>query len=401
MTQPLLLANATLPDGRRAAVHVSDGRITDVPTPGGRQIDLGGALLAPAFVDGHIHLDKSFLGTRWRSHRPAGSLAGRIAAEREALLEVDAEMPIVDRAVLLGRRVAELGTGALRSHVDVHAEAGLSRLDAVLEARELLRDRVHVQVVAFPQRGVLAAPGTAELLEEAARAGADAIGGLDPATFDGDIEGQLNIVFDIAERHGKRVDVHLHDPGTLGTFQLRRIAWHTARRGLHGRVTASHAYALGMVDAEELARTAAVLAEAGVSILTNGPGAWEMPPVLALRAAGVRVFAGTDNIRDAWWPYGSGDMLERAYMIGYRQGLFTDDDLGAAFDLATGAAADAIGLDDFGLPPGARANLVAMDAHGVAEAVAAPPERLVVIHDGRVVFERGAANTAQRSPRTA
>ena len=382
---PLRLADATLADGTHADVHVADGRIAADPSPDARVIELGGALLVPAFVDGHIHLDRSFLGTRWRPHEVRATLQGRIEAERAALLEVDAEVPIVDRAVLLAQRAAGFGTGYLRSHVDVHPEAGLTRLEAVLEARERLRDACDVQVVAFPQRGVLAAPGTAALLDAAVRDGADAVGGLDPATFDGDVEGQLRIVFDVAERHGVRVDVHLHDAGTLGTFQLRRIAWHARERGLQGRVTASHAYSLGMVDGDELRATAQALAEAGVSIMTNGPGATAMPPVLALRAEGVLVFAGTDNIRDAWWPYGSGDMLERASMIGYRQGMFTDDELRVALDLATNASAQAIGVDDYGLQVGARANLVAIAAPSAAEAVASPPDRLLVVHDGRVI----------------
>jgi cytosine deaminase len=381
----LRLVGATLADGTRADIDVVDGRIAAAPAPGARVIELGGALVVPALVDGHIHLDKSFLGTRWRPHVVRDTLAGRIAAEREALREVDAEMPIIERAVLLARRAVAFGTGVLRSHVDVHPEGGLARLEAVLEARERLRGTCEVQVVAFPQRGVLAAPGTAELLDAAVRAGADVVGGLDPASFDGDVEGQLRIVFAVAERHGVRVDIHLHDPGTLGTFQLRRIAWHARERGLQGRVTASHAYSLGMVDDDELRATAHALAEAGVSVMTNGPGASAMPPVLALRAEGVLVFAGTDNIRDAWWPYGSGDMLERASMIGYRQGMYSDAELRVALDLATHASARAIGVADYGLQVGARANLVAIDAASAPEAVALPPGRLLVVHDGRIV----------------
>lgn len=301
-----------------------------VETVGSPRVVMPRSWKPSALTTRRIHLDKSFLGTRWRPHQPQPSLQGRIAAERDALREIDEELPVVDRAVLLARRAVGYGTGFLRSHVDVHPEDRLTRLDAVLEARERLRAEV--------------------------------------------------------------------DGGTLGTFQLRRIARHTVERGLQGRVTVSHAYALGDVDNEELATTAAALAEAGVSILTNGPGATAMPPVLALRAAGVLVCAGTDNIRDAWWPYGSGDMLERADMIGYRQGLFTDDELAIAFDLATHAGAAVLGIDRYGLDPGARANLVAIAAASVPEAVAAPPERLLVLHDGQIVAGTR-AESARHSPR--
>lgn len=394
----LLLANATLPDGRRASVHVAGGRIAAIEpaqqdggdaatAPAVARIDLAGALLAPAFVDGHIHLDKVFIGVPWRPHVPQDTLAGRIAAERAALAEIDAEVPIAERAVALVRRAAAYGTGHLRTHVDVDTRHGLTRLEAVLEARERCRDLADVQIVAFPQSGVLSDPGTAALLDAAVRAGADVVGGLDPAGFDGDVEGQLGVVFDVAERHAARVDVHLHDAGTLGAFELRRIAHHTERRGLQGRVVVSHAYCLGELDPDDFGATAEALARAGVAILTNAPGGSPMPPVLRLRAAGVEVLAGTDNIRDAWWPYGTGDMLERAYMVGYRQSLFTDEELAVAFELATAAGARALGVEGYGLEVGARANLVAIDAPSLPEAVAAPPRRLLVLHDGRIVAD--------------
>lgn len=395
MERPLLLCDATLPGGARADVLLADGRIAalgaaagaDPRAVGAERVELAGALLAPAFVDGHIHLDKTFLGLPWRPHVVRDSLRGRIEAERAALAEADAERPIADRAVDAVKRVVAFGTGHLRTHVDVDPQHGLARVEAVLEARDRVREIASVQVVAFPQSGVLTAPGTAELLEEAVRLGADVVGGLDPAGLDGDVEGQLEIVFGIAERHGRRIDVHLHDPGTLGSFELRRVAAHAERRGLQGRVVVSHAYCLGDVDGEELARTADALARAGVAILTNAPGDGAMPPVLALRAAGVEVIGGTDNIRDAWWPYGTGDMLERAYMIGYRQGLYTDEELAVAFELATAAPARALGIERHGLEVGCRADLVAVDAPSVAEAVAAPPRRLLTIHAGRIVHD--------------
>lgn len=390
-----LPGGVTPPGGERAAVLLDGGSVAavgaeasaDPRAAGAERIDLGGALLAPAFVDGHVHLDKTLAGLPWRPHVPQPSLRGRIEAERAALAEADAAMGIADRAVAMVRRLVAYGTGHLRTHVDVDTRHGLARVEAVLEACERVRGLAGVQVVAFPQSGVLSDPGTAALLEQAVALGADVVGGLDPAGLDGDVEGQLEVVFGIAERHGKRVDLHLHDPGTLGSFELRRIAAHTARRGLGGRVVVSHAYCLGEVGGDELARTADALAQAGVAILTNAPGDGAMPPVLALRAAGVEVVGGSDNIRDAWWPYGTGDMLERAYMIGYRQGLYSDEELAVAFELATAAPARALGVERHGLAAGSRADLVAIDAASVPEAVAAPPRRLLTLHAGRVVHD--------------
>lgn len=387
--RPDRLLDATLPDRRRVDVTLHDGRIAaidphqpGVRAPGENALDCRGALVMPAFVDGHCHLDKTFLGAPWQPHRSAGSLRERIANEK--VLRTQIGVPITERATALANRMVALGTGHVRSHVDIDPEAGLTGLHALLEVRAALADRISIQLVAFPQSGVVTAPGVADLLNAALAEGADLIGGLDPAGFDGDVDGQLDVVFGLADRHGAGIDIHLHDPGTLGTGQLRAIAERTRTLGLGGKVTVSHAYALGQVDDDDVDRTATALAAAGVAILTNGP-AGTMPPVLRLRDHGVRVFAGSDNIRDAWWPYGTGDMLERATIIGLEGALMTDDELRYAASLITDSAAAALGLDDYGLSPGCRADLVVVDAGGVAEAVAAHPERRWVLHNGRVV----------------
>ncbi|MFK0230734.1 amidohydrolase [Streptomyces sp. NPDC090303] len=385
---PTVLLRATLPDGRTADVHLHGGRVSAVeahdparPAPPGA-LHLGGALLLPALVDGHAHLDKTLLGAPWRPHRATATLHEQIEAERAS--RRTEEVPVAERAAALARRMVSLGTGHVRSHVDVDPDTGLDHLHALLGVREAFRDRLGIQLVAFPQSGVVAAPGVADLLDAALADGADLVGGLDPVGFDGDAAGQLDIVFGLAERHGKGIDLHLHDGGATGTAQLRDIAARTAALGLGGRVAVSHAYALGDVDDAELDRTCTALAAAGVAIMTNGPSG-PVPPVLRLREHGVRVFAGSDNIRDTWWPYGTADMLERATIIGLRTGLMTDAELSIAASLVTGEAAAALGLADHGLAPGARADLVAVAAGSVPEAVAAHPRRLLVLHAGRVV----------------
>lgn len=387
--RPDRLVDALLPDGRRVDLTLRDGHITALEdhrpepiSPAGKVIRCDGALVLPALVDGHCHLDKTFLGAPWQPHRTAGTLAERIAGEKA--LRAQLAVPVTQRAITLANRMVALGTGHARSHVDVDPEAKLAGLHALLEVRAALRDRISIQLVAFPQSGVVSAPGVADLLDAALADGADLIGGLDPAGFDGDVDGQLDVVFGLADRRGAGVDIHLHDPGTIGTGQLRTIADRTRTLGLGGKVTVSHAYALGQVDGAELNRTAVALASAGVAIMTNGP-VGTMPPVLRLRDHGVRVFAGSDNIRDAWWPYGTGDMLERATIIGLQGGLMTDDDLDYAASLITDSAATVLGLTDYGLRPGCRADLVVIAAGGVPEAVAAHPERLWVLHGGHVV----------------
>ncbi|MFF2503056.1 amidohydrolase family protein [Streptomyces sp. NPDC058067] len=400
---PEILRNATLPDGRRADVHLAGGRVTAVvdrpamvarpatvdgsgtgrgPGTAPGTVDVGGALVLPALVDGHAHLDKTLLGAPWQPHPASATLREHIANERA--LRATTAVPVAERATALANRMVSLGTGHVRSHVDIDPDVRLDGLHALVEVREKFRDRLGIQLVAFPQSGVVSAPGVADLLDAALAEGADLIGGLDPAGFDGDVDGQLDIVFGLAGRHGAGIDIHLHDGGETGSAQLRAIAERTAALGLHGKVAVSHAFALGDVDGPELDRTAAALAAADVTIMTNGPR-HSMPPVLRLRETGVRVFAGSDNIRDTWWPYGTADMLERATIIGLQGDLMTDEELHVAASLVTDEAAAALGLADYGIAPGCRADLVVVAAGSVPEAVAAHPRRLLVLHDGRVV----------------
>jgi cytosine/creatinine deaminase len=383
-----ILANATLPNGDLADVFTADGRIEKIAgrgfaAAGATRIDLREALLAPRFVDGHIHLDKTLLGLPFQPHRAGGTVALRIAREKDMRREL--AYPVEERARRLIRQVVEHGTLALRTHVDIDSEARLSGLHALLKVREETKDLIDIQIVAFPQSGIFADPGVADLLDQAVRDGAELVGGLDPAGIDKNVTGHLDTVFAIAERRGAGVDIHLHDPGPLGCFEIRQIAERTVAAGLGGRVAISHAFALGAVDDDEFGRTAEALARAGVAIMTNGPGPVPMPPVKRLVVAGVAVFAGSDNIRDAWSPYGDGDLLKRAMMIGYRQDFRADDDLRLAFDLVTAASAEALGLPNDGIKVGAAADLVAIPAASIPEAVAGHPARRLVMRRGRVV----------------
>jgi cytosine deaminase len=215
------------------------------------------------------------------------------------------------------------------------------------------------------------------------------VGGVDPAGYEGNVAAHLDALFKLAEKHGKDIDIHLHDGRSLGLFELCEIARRCKAHGMHGQVAVSHAYALGELEWSAVAPTAGKLAEAGVSIMTNAPGDHPFPPVLPLREAGVTVFAGNDDVRDSWWPYGDGDMLERAMMIGYRSGFFTDEELVIAFDLATHAAAMALAIPDYGLAVGHSADIVVLKAAHVPHAVVARPPRELVFKAGRLVARHG------------
>jgi cytosine deaminase len=394
-TSETLFTRAKFPDGTLRAVTVSGGRIAaistdDVPAESGQEVvDLGGRLILPGFVEGHIHLDTSFFGGKWISHKPCTD--GFDVHERVAFQHQN--MAIAEPMDVRARKQLELcianGSTSMRSHVMVDGSVGLKSLETILEVREEYRDRIDIQLVAFPQSGILRSPATPDLMDQAIGLGADLVGGLDPASFDRDVECHLNVVFGIAEKRGVDVDIHLHDAGTLGVFTIEQICDRAVALGMQGRVAVSHAYGLGDIPQDAARRTAERLVRSGVSIMTNAPGAHNFPPVALLRAAGVTVFSGSDNIRDSWWPYGDGDMLGRAMMIGYRSGFYTDAELEAAFDVVTSAGASALRLEGYGLAKGAKADFVVLDAEHVPDAVVAVPKPRSVYKAGRLVAQNG------------
>ena len=384
------LRNAMLPDGARADVEIVEGRIAAVgapPTTSGETLDLQGALLVPAFVEGHIHLDKTHWGAPRLPHIVGDSVRERIAIEREARHRVAS--PVAARAAALIRTLIAHGTTRVRSHIDIDSDVKLANLEAVLAVREAFREHIDIQLVAFPQSGIVREPGAKDLLAAALEAGADLVGGLDPFGFDGDVESHLDVVFGLAEKYGKDIDIHLHDGGETGAAELRAIADRTRALGMQGRVAVSHAFALGALSAEVFDATAAQLAEAGVSIMTASSPGVPVPPLKRLRERGVRVFAGSDNIRDCWSPFGNGDMLDRTAILAQRQGLTSDADLDLAFATATRAADEALGDPRRGLAVGAVGDLVALRSASVADAVVDRPPRAWVLRGGRPIAQDG------------
>jgi cytosine deaminase len=358
-----------------------------IDAPDAVAFDVSGQLVLPGLVDAHTHLDKTLCGGPWVPHSARDELADRIANERRRRGELG--LPNADYATELLERMVVAGTSYVRTHTDVDPEVGLRGVEAVREAVARLDGRVTVEQVAFPQSGLLTNPGTAELLEEALASGVENVGGLDPAGGDGDPVGHLDVIFGLAERYGAGIDIHLHDAGSLGAWELGLIAERTRASGLGGRVTVSHAYGFGQVSAAEQDALIARLAEAGVTVLTAAVYSYPVPPIKRLRAAGVNVACGHDGIRDLWGPYGSGDMLERAMHVAYRSGFRRDEDIELALEAATYGGARTLGLERYGLEPGAPADVVVLAARTPAEAVVARPVRELVLKAGRVVAARG------------
>jgi cytosine/creatinine deaminase len=387
----LLLTNVRPMGGPALGLLVDRGRIADVgerlrAPAGATVVDGRGQLALPGLVDAHAHLDKTLWALPWRPHTAGDGLAALIENEHRGRAELaEAGVTVAQRAAsLLGAYVAA-GTSHIRSHVDVDTAAGLGSLHGVMEARAAFADRITVELVAFPQSGLLVRPGTAELLEAAVQEGADLVGGLDPAGFDHRPVEHLDTIFAIADRHGCGLDIHLHDGGELGAFTLDLVIERTRALGLAGKVTVSHAFALAEVPGPRLERLIEGLAAQRISLTTVAPGNRPPLPLASLRAAGVAVGLGSDGIRDLWSPWGDGDVLARAALLAWRAGARRDEDLAAALEVATSGGAAVLGLPDHGLEPGCMADLVLVPATTLGEAVVTHPPRTLVLKAGRIL----------------
>ena len=338
-------------------------------------IDGQNRLLTAALVESHVHLDKTLYGQPWRPNSAGPTLKDYISNERRILREVTA--PIAERAGALLEDCIARGSLTMRCHVDIDPEFGLRHVEAMQQLRERYKDLIDLQLVVFPQTGLISRPGTAELMREAMALGVENVGGLDPCGIDNDPIAQLDFVFKLAAEFARGVDIHLHDKGELGLWQIALIADYTERFNLQNRVMISHAYCLGMLPWAQVKPVAERLAALGISLMSSAPADCAVPPFLALRESGVNVCLGSDGIRDAWSPMGNCDMLERAMLLAFRFDLGKDDELAAAFEAATVNGARALGAENYGFGVGHRADFLLMPVETLGEAVVARPMREV------------------------
>lgn len=380
-------ASAAAVAGAAGRTRAGTGADTGAGSSTGPVLDGRGLLALPGFVNAHAHVDKSWWGKPWVSYGGEATTQGRIAHERAHRDELG--IPGTDVTLRVLRELLRHGTTAIRTHVDVDLGLGTRGIDVVREALAELGGAITAEIVAFPQDGVLRRPGVIDLLDQAAAAGAEHIGGLDPASIDRDPVGQLDALFDVAGRHGVGIDLHLHDGGALGAFQIELIVERTLRTGLQGKVNVAHGFAVGELPATQQRDLVAAMGEAGVSMTTVAPIGAAPLPVALLEEHGVSVGLGTDGIRDLWSPYGTGDLLALTTRLAQQTRLRYDEDLVHAARIATSAAASFVGRETHDLVVGARADVVLVDAENVPDAVVRAPRRDLVVAGGRVVVRDG------------
>jgi cytosine deaminase len=358
-----------------------------------RNID--GLLILPGFVDAHQHLDKT--RTTRRVANPAGTLAGAIDAYGVYARGATRD-DILQRARATAEACVARGTVAIRSHADLDPHVGLKSVEALVRLREELRDRVRIQVVAFPTATAMrAGPNVVRgLVDAALDAGADVVGGSPSAAADPGTA--IDLLFELAALRDVPLDVHLNENLDPSQRNIEHAVRRAAALGLGGRVALSHCCSLSASPGTHVAPLLAAMARARVAVITlpaanlflQGRDAPVLAPrgltrVADLLAAGVPVACGSDNVQDPFIPVGTGDVLELGrwtVLAGHLSGAHVP----AAFEMTTSAPAGIIGIAaDYGIRVGAYADLVVVDAADPADALMSGPAQRAVVFHGRLV----------------
>ena len=390
-------------DGERI-VRIGAGAAADVSPAS----DCAGKLLLPAYIDAHVHLDKVLIRGELREHD--GTLGGAIGAihERKRRYTV-ADVEARAREVIEGS--VALGTTRLRSHVDVDTIGGLLPLEGVMAAAASCADIAEVRTIAFPQEGLLRDPGAYDLMEAALEAGADVVGGMPHWELDEASQREhVRQCFELAERFDRDLDMHVDETDDGGVRTLEMVADEALRRGFVGRVCAGHVCSLAAAPHDYADRVIDKCLRAGISIAANpvtnlvlqGRGDRGLirrgtTRIGELRTAGVTVFFGQDCVNDGFYPFGRGSMLEVALISAHAAHLTTRADLAFALRAVSEAPALAMRLTDYGLRPGARADLQLLPVPTWDEALRLQPLPEKVWFKGRLVAENSVQAVLHRA----
>ena len=400
MTDGLRLTGCRLPDGTLAEIECRAGRIARIGPPAAGTaagaVDCQGRAVTPGLVEAHIHLDKALLSDRAPSAEGTLAEAIRVTAEAKRGFTVP---DIRARA----RRVLDLavrsGTTAMRSHVEVDPVVGLKGLEALLPLKREYAGAIDLQLCAFAQEGIVQAPGTAALLADALRQGADLVGGC--PYNDTDAHAHIDTVFDLAVQFGVDADFHVDFADEPEHLHVRRICAETRRRGWQGRVAVGHLTEVAALPPAEQDAVAADLAASGVGVIVLPAtdlylmGRRDarnvrrgLAPVTRLLAAGVRMAAASNNVRNAFTPAGDAALPLMGYLLIVGAHLGSREQQRHALDMLTEHPAHILRLRDYGLREGARADLVVWDAVSPEEVVGRPARPRMVVKAGRVSVER-------------
>lgn len=410
----LTLRNAVLLAGPEPVdITITGDRITaiepardgDPSGSDGQVVDLQGRLVTAPLVEPHIHLDAVLTVGQPRPNE-SGSLFEGIAvwAERVATLT---EQDVVERAREVMTWQLACGVQSVRSHVDV-CDPALTALTGLTQVREEFRGLVDLQLVAFPQQGIFGFPDGPALMRRAVEQGCDVVGGIphyELTREDG--VASVQFAFDLAQEYDRLIDIHCDETDDDQARFVEVMAAETIKRGMTGRVTASHTTAMGSYNAAYAYRLIANIAKAGLNMVTNPldnsvlQGRFDTGPirrghtrVKELLAAGVNVAVGHDSVMDPWYPLGYGDPLQAAFMLAHYGQMSGASELPYLLEMITTNPARALGVDSAGLRAGGPASLVVFDAPSAEDALRRVSPRFLVLRDGVVVARTEPARTS-------
>lgn len=407
----LIVKGGTLPDGSVADIGIKGDRITaieDLQTAeAGRVIDATGDLVSPPFVDPHFHMDATLSYGKPRVNA-SGTLLEGIAlwGELKQIATVD---EMVERGLQYCDWAASVGLLAIRSHVDT-CDDRLLGVQAMLELREKVKDYIDLQLVAFPQDGFYRDPTARENTLRAVDMGVDVVGGI--PHFERTMEdGRASVreLCEIAADRGLMIDLHCDETDDPMSRHVETLAFEVTRLGLQGRAAGSHLTSMHSMDNYYVSKLLPLMAEAGLAAIPNPlinitiqgrhdtfPKRRGLTRVKEMQAYGITVGWGQDCVRDPWYPLGTADMLDVAFMGLHVAQMTHPDEMRRCFDMVTQENARIMGLRDYGLKVGALASLVVLDAGNPVEALRLRPDRLCVVSKGKVISEQ-ARNDARLS----
>ncbi|MEM9393558.1 MAG: amidohydrolase family protein [Pseudomonadota bacterium] len=399
----ILLKGGTLPDGSTADIGITGDRITGIGrldgVEAGTIMDVTGDLVSPPFVDPHFHMDATLSYGTPRINASGTLLEGiGLWGELKKLATVE---DLVERALEYCDWAVSMGLLSIRSHVDT-CDDSLKGVEALLHVRKTVRPYLDLQLVAFPQDGLLRDPGAHANTLRALDMGVDLVGGIphfERTMVDG--AASIRILCEIAAERGLPVDMHCDETDDPHSRHIETLASETTRLGLQGRVTGSHLTSMHSMDNYYVSKLIPLIAEAEISAVPNPlinimlqgrhdtfPKRRGLTRVKEMQAAGIRVGWGQDCVRDPWYSLGTADMLDVAFMGLHVAQMSSPEEMQRCFDMVTVDNAAILGLQDYGLHEGALASLVVLDAGDAIEAVRLRPDRLVVISKGKVVSQK-------------
>jgi cytosine/creatinine deaminase len=369
---------------------------SDEPAGSSGSLDAAGRLVTEGFVNGHLHLCKVYtlplLGDAALAEYHAAGMGGamtaiELAAAVKSHYRQDTLVPGIRKAV---ERAIGYGTAWIRAFADTDTSAGLEGVRAVMQVRDEYRDRIRIEVVAFPQDGVIRDPGADRMVRKALEEGADAVGGIPWIEFSDDAARRhVDAMLDMAVEFNVPASMLVDDAGDPALRTLEMLARGTIDRNLQGRVTAQHARAMATYAEPSRRRLFGLLKEARIGVISDPHTGPLHADIDGLRAAGIPVGLGQDDIADAYYPFGRNNMPEVAFLAAHLLWKTGASHLDELCDMIGNEAARVLGADVYGLEAGAPAHLVVHRTDTVTEVLAEHETPEFVVFNGRVVAERG------------